>query len=238
LDIQTQGPVKSSPAIVGGRVFIGSNDTNVYALDLRTGHKVWSFNAGDAVESSPLILNGKVFVGSNDAHLYALDASTGLALWKFETGDKILSGPNWIASTNRGAAPWILVGSYDYKLYCLDSETGKTNWTYETGNYINGSPAVANGQTVFGGCDALLHVISLADGSKVKKWKPAPISRGRGSRGSRVYIGHYENEFICVDLNQGQRAWTFKDRAFPISRRQRLLAIAWYLADATRSCIA
>src|SRR5437762_9857887 len=42
---KTLGAVKSSPAIVGGRVFIGSNDTNVYALDLRTGKKAWSFKA-------------------------------------------------------------------------------------------------------------------------------------------------------------------------------------------------
>jgi eukaryotic-like serine/threonine-protein kinase len=213
---KTQGPVKSSPAIVGGRVFVGSNDTNVYALDLRTGHKVWSFKAGDAVESSPLVLGGKVFVGSTDAHVYALDGATGKELWKFQTGDKILSGPNWVASTNAAGAPWILVGSYDYKLYSLDSETGKTNWTYETGNYINGSPAVAGGQTVFGGCDALLHVIALADGTKVKQVEAGAYIAGSGAfEDNRVYIGHYENEFICVDLNEGKRVWTFKDRSFP-----------------------
>src|SRR6266705_4703353 len=31
---KTQAPVKSSPAIAGGRVFIGSDDGNVYAVDL------------------------------------------------------------------------------------------------------------------------------------------------------------------------------------------------------------
>src|SRR5262245_14663182 len=61
---KTHGPVKSSPAIVGGRVFVGSNDTNLYALDLQTGKKVWSFKAGDAIESSPLVLSEKVFFGS------------------------------------------------------------------------------------------------------------------------------------------------------------------------------
>src|SRR5262245_21273050 len=30
---KTLGPVKSSPAIDGGPVFVGSNDTNIYALD-------------------------------------------------------------------------------------------------------------------------------------------------------------------------------------------------------------
>src|SRR5207249_354999 len=67
---KTQGPVKSSAAIAGGQVFIGSNDTNVYALELQSGRKVWSFKAGDAVESSPLVLGGKVYVGSTDTHLH------------------------------------------------------------------------------------------------------------------------------------------------------------------------
>src|SRR5690349_4285788 len=38
---KTQGPVKSSAAIVDGRVFIGSDDGHLYALDLKTGAKVW-----------------------------------------------------------------------------------------------------------------------------------------------------------------------------------------------------
>ena len=34
---KTGGPIKSSAAIIGNRVFIGSNDTNVYALELDSG---------------------------------------------------------------------------------------------------------------------------------------------------------------------------------------------------------
>ena len=40
------GPVKSSPAIVQDRVFIGSDDGNVYALALADGKKVWAFKTG------------------------------------------------------------------------------------------------------------------------------------------------------------------------------------------------
>ncbi len=61
---KTGGPVKSSAAIVGGRVFVGSDDGLVYALDFATGAKQWTFKTGGPVESSPLVLNGRVFVGS------------------------------------------------------------------------------------------------------------------------------------------------------------------------------
>ena len=36
------GPVESSPAIADGRVFIGSDDSYVYALDFATGKKIWA----------------------------------------------------------------------------------------------------------------------------------------------------------------------------------------------------
>ena len=61
---KTAGPVKSSAAIVDNRVFIGSTDSNIYALTLDGGKKLWAFTTGGPVESSTLILDGRVFVGS------------------------------------------------------------------------------------------------------------------------------------------------------------------------------
>src|SRR6266536_4376256 len=130
---KTQGPVKSSAAVVDGRVFIGSEDQNAYALELATGKKIWSFKTDGAVESSPLVLRGKVYFGSSDGWLYALEGASGKLVWKYQTSDKILGSPNWVKSP-RGDTTWILVGSYDYKLHCLDGANGRTNWIYETGN--------------------------------------------------------------------------------------------------------
>src|SRR5207253_2762198 len=40
---KTQGPVKSSAAVAGRQVFIGSEDQHLYALELATGKKLWAF---------------------------------------------------------------------------------------------------------------------------------------------------------------------------------------------------
>ena len=163
---KTGGAVKSSAAVAGGKVYFGSSDNCIYALNLADGVKAWSFKTEGEVESSPLVLEGKVFAGSSDNFLYALDAATGKQVWKYETGDKILGAPNWFKAAGK---TWVLAGSYDYKLHCVDAATGKSNWVYETGNYINGSPAVAGGRSVFGGCDGMLHVVRLADGTEEKQ---------------------------------------------------------------------
>ena len=79
----------SSPAVVNGAVYVGSDDTKVYALEAATGALKWSYNTGDRVDSSPAMVNGVVYVGSGDGKLYALDATTGALRWSYSTGGSI-----------------------------------------------------------------------------------------------------------------------------------------------------
>jgi outer membrane protein assembly factor BamB len=51
-------------AVAGGRVYAGSEDDNVYALDAATGHRRWAFTTGYEVDSTPAVANGTVYVGS------------------------------------------------------------------------------------------------------------------------------------------------------------------------------
>ena len=80
------------------------------------------------------------------------------------SADATHCGPNFTRSAD-GQGWSILFGSFDSQLYCLDAATGRSNWTFETGTGIKGTPAVAGGFTAVGGCDAMLHVISLKDGA-------------------------------------------------------------------------
>jgi outer membrane protein assembly factor BamB len=66
----TRARVESSPAIAGGRVFIGSNDGRFYVLALTNGAKLWEFNAGAPLSASPAIANGRIIIGSQDGRLY------------------------------------------------------------------------------------------------------------------------------------------------------------------------
>jgi len=54
-------------------VYIGSYDHNLYAVDILTGQRKWSFTTGNWVLSSPAIAGGVVYFGSSDGHLYALE---------------------------------------------------------------------------------------------------------------------------------------------------------------------
>jgi outer membrane protein assembly factor BamB len=63
--------VQSSPAVANGVVYVGSLDHNLYALNAKTGSKLWSYTTGGIVYSSPAVANGVVYVGSGDSKVYA-----------------------------------------------------------------------------------------------------------------------------------------------------------------------
>src|SRR5512147_3080403 len=43
---QTRSAVRSTPAVTATRVFVGSGDSTLYALDRASGAPVWRFRAG------------------------------------------------------------------------------------------------------------------------------------------------------------------------------------------------
>jgi outer membrane protein assembly factor BamB len=68
----------SSPALSpdGSIVYVGSDDTNVYALNTTNGTKLWNFTTQGQVYSSPSLSTkpaGSLFIGSQDKSLYAID---------------------------------------------------------------------------------------------------------------------------------------------------------------------
>jgi outer membrane protein assembly factor BamB len=68
--VVTRARVDSSPAISGGRVFVGSSDGKLYVLDAATGAKKWEYEVGDALTASPAIAGGRVVIGAQDGRLY------------------------------------------------------------------------------------------------------------------------------------------------------------------------
>ena len=67
-------PSVPSPVIgTDGTVYVGSYDNKLYAINGKTGVKLWEFETGGFVSSSPAIRSdGTVYVGSSDKKLYAI----------------------------------------------------------------------------------------------------------------------------------------------------------------------
>ncbi len=148
---ETNGSVISSPSVVDGIVYVGSQDKNIYAIGAWSGSLIWKYATNGAIISSPAVAEGKVFVGSEDGYVYSLNANTGSLIWKtfvnsnisFTFGDLVLKSSPAVANGK------VYIGSLDGNLYALDTNNGNIIWKAETGGPIESSPAVADGAVYF-----------------------------------------------------------------------------------------
>jgi len=74
------------PTVVAGRLFIGSGDGMVYALDAETGCTIWTYQAETTVRTAITVGPGGgkflAYFADGEANLYAVDAENGTLVWK------------------------------------------------------------------------------------------------------------------------------------------------------------
>ena len=138
----------SDVTVAAGRLYVGTHDGHVLALDPKTGARVWDFAAGDSVLAAPAVDSGRVYAGSYDKHVYALDAATGRLLWKRDTQGAVVSTP-------AVAGDLVVVGNRCYDLLGLQAATGEVAWTrYVWFSWIESSATVRDGIAYVGSSDA------------------------------------------------------------------------------------
>jgi hypothetical protein len=160
---RTLGFVASSAAVGSdGTVYMGSFDSNLYALYPHTGAVKWQFPTADHIYASAALGNtdgrtSAIYVGSADGTLYAINPD-GSLLWKYDTGDVIRSSPV-IGKTPDGKSDIIYFGAGNGKLYAINAD-GSLRWAYDTTskdpeladrNDLNGSPALGKSGVYIGG---------------------------------------------------------------------------------------
>jgi alcohol dehydrogenase (cytochrome c) len=163
--------VNRGVAILGHRLFVGTNDAALLCLDARTGLLLWEVQVADTMEgfnitSPPLIVKDKIIVGHAGGE-YALrgflDAYdvTGKRLWRFYTipepgqfGNDSWKGDSWKTG---GGGTW-LTGTYDPEL----------NTVY----WPIGNPAAMTDRSVRGDGDNLFtdSVVALDPDTGQRKW--------------------------------------------------------------------
>ena len=199
----TGGVVFSSPAIVNGKVFIGSTDYTFTAIDKNTGVKVWEYHTGNMNGSSPAVDGGAVFFGSSDKKVYALDENTGGKLWDFTTGGRVYSAPAVSSGT-------VIVGSEDGKMYSLDANTGVKIWEFVTGDIVYSSPVVVDGKVFFGSFDKKVYALDETTGNKLWEYTTGDIVNGSPTvANGKVYIGSLDDKLYALDENTGTKLWEF-----------------------------
>jgi outer membrane protein assembly factor BamB len=207
----TGGGVFSSPAIADGVVYIGSDDKNMYAINLSTGQLKWGFPTGDAVASSPFIADNVVYIGSYDGNVYALDANSGHEKWRFST--RSTPGKNIIqskAAVANGVVYIGNIGSSDGSFYAIDAGTGLQKWKFTTNEGFVSAPQVVNNVVYVGSYDHNVYAINAETGQKIWNFTTGDaVSSSPAVANGIVYIGSLDHKLHAINADNGHEVWNF-----------------------------
>ncbi len=141
------GPIKSSPVVTGGVVYIGGPG-GFHALDAKTGQQRWHIPVNNGgVESSACIAKGAVYFTGMDGKVYAADAETGQLKWRTQPrgtyGRALMSTP--------AVAYNIVFASAGDGIAGFDVETGKETYRCPAGAPKGRRAITLVGRYFFGG---------------------------------------------------------------------------------------
>ena len=208
----------SDVTVAGGRLYVGTHDGHVLALDPATGARLWDFATGDSVLAAPSVDSGRVYAGSFDKHVYALDAGSGRLLWKRDTQGAVVSTP-------AVAGDLVVVGNRCYDLLGLRADTGEVAWKrYLWFSWIESSASVRDGVAYVGSSDAA-SVSAFDARSGRPRWQADVYGWAWGQPAlteERVYLGTssqagypsgHRAGVMALDRASGRVAWRYESPA-------------------------
>ena len=190
------GPNNRGVAILGDRVYMGTLDAKLVALDTKTGKLLWSTQIADpelgySETMAPVAVNGKILIGTNGGEygvrgfVKAFDANDGKLLWTFYTiPDKGHEGV-WAVNDATGRNMLRDIAGEKAQLAAQGGDFYKT-----LGGGVWMAPAV----------DKETNTAFFVAGN------PSPDLYGRERPGDNLYT----NSIIAVDLNSGAYKWHYQ----------------------------
>lgn len=163
-------PVRASPLVADGSIYVASDNGTVYALDAADGTLRWQRRIGDSVRMTPALVHGALLVGSygvfgpagakpHGAAFYALDARTGAVRWRTPLPGLIRAEPVVLNGTiYEGLAGGdSFSGCFAGRVVALDERTGALRApVWQTSDQANDGggvwgPLSTDGSTIYFG---------------------------------------------------------------------------------------
>lgn len=132
---QTHSPYNRGIAMGDGKIYVGTVDGRLIAVDMKTGKPVWDTKLINSQKltvgftGAPLFVRGKVIIGSQGGEwpvqgtIFAVDAATGKEIWSFST-----TGGTEEARKTWGNDTWRVGGGGGWMPGTYDAETNTIWW--------------------------------------------------------------------------------------------------------------
>jgi len=203
------------PTVVDGRLYVGSQNGTVYALDAKTGCVIWTFTAQGGVRASITIGNGRAYFSDQKGYAYALDAMTGKEVWSRKvdnhplirlTGSPALYNGRLYVPTSSyeeaGKSPTYACCTFRGSIVALDEKSGNVVWRAHT---ITEEPKVigkrADGGESWGPAGGAIWSAPTIDA------KRSALYVGVGNTYAGVATAPAANAVAAFDLQDGKMLW-------------------------------
>ena len=208
------------------RVYVGSWDGKLYALNADDGELSWSFATGGKVDSSPTVADGLVYVGSHNGKVYALNASTGMVgydwelhntvVWSFDTGDMVMFSSAAIADGDD------LLWRLQRQNLRIKGPNRRLSVELPDGLRRGFIPNNLQRHIVLGSEDHNLYALNISNGKLIWKYttKDQIVVSSPAIADGKVYIGSNDGKLYALDASSGGLLWKFGTTDILFLRRQ------------------
>ena len=190
------GPNNRGVAIMGDRVFMGTLDARLVALDAKTGKLLWSTEIADpelgySETMAPVAVDGKILIGTNGGEygirgfVKAFDAADGKLLWTFHTIPE--SGHEGVWAVNDATGRNML----------RDIEAEKAQLAKHGGDFYK---TLGGGVWMAPAVDRESNTVIFVVGN------PSPDLYGAERPGDNLYT----DSIVAVDLETGAYKWHYQ----------------------------
>ena len=205
----------SPPTAANGRLYVGSQNGTVYALDARTGCIHWTYSAAGGVRTAITTGGEFVYFGDTAANAYALYADSGRVAWTRTLDDHPLARitgsltlhagrlyvPLSSYEESQGADPRYECCTFRGSVSALDAATGRVVWK----TLLITDPLQRRGTSSAG--------VRLWGPSGSAVWSPPTVDEGRNAvyiATGNAYSGPAHkttNAVVALDLATGAIRW-------------------------------
>jgi polyvinyl alcohol dehydrogenase (cytochrome) len=204
------------PTVVDGKVYTGSNDGTVYALDARNGCIYWMYQAKSMVRDAVVIGPGpRAYFGDLESNFYALDADSGKMIWQNKLDNQaftritgaaklhngLLYVPIASQEENAGANPYYSCCTFRGNIVAVKASDGSEVWRTYTSPEAKPTTKSAKGVQFFGPSGATMWSSPTIDVKRNLLY----VATGNGYSDPDIKTA---DAIIAMDLKTGAVKWS------------------------------